>query len=76
MSDKVLVTGACGLVGSETVKALVAKGRQVVATDLDTPANRRTAQKFGSAAMRWTDLTDRAATQALLGELEATSDHL
>jgi uncharacterized protein YkwD len=39
------------------VKALVAKGRQVVATDLDTPANRRTAQKFGSAAVRWTDYT-------------------
>jgi len=73
MPHKVLVTGACGLVGSETVKALVANGRQVVATDLDTPANRRTAQKFGSAAVRWTDLTDRAATQALIADVAPTA---
>ena len=35
MSDAVLVTGAFGLVGTATVKHLAARGRHVVATDLD-----------------------------------------
>lgn len=43
MSDAVLVTGAFGLVGSATVKRLAADGRNVVATDLDVPENRKAA---------------------------------
>ena len=43
MSDAVLVTGAFGLVGSATVKRLAADGRNVVATDLDIPENRKAA---------------------------------
>ena len=41
MSGTVLVTGGFGLVGSATVRRLAADGRRVVATDLDTPANRK-----------------------------------
>ena len=40
MSDAVLVTGAFGLVGTATVRHLARLGRRVVATDLDTRANR------------------------------------
>ncbi|HZC11968.1 MAG TPA: NAD-dependent epimerase/dehydratase family protein, partial [Mycobacterium sp.] len=43
MTETVLVTGAFGLVGSETVRQLRANGRRVVATDLDIPANRKKA---------------------------------
>ena len=43
MTDTVLVTGAFGLVGSETVRQLLAEGRRVIATDLDVPANRTAA---------------------------------
>jgi len=63
----VLVTGAFGMVGSETVKHLAATGRRVVATDLDTPANRRAASKLPTnVAPHWTDLTDPAAVLDLL----------
>jgi len=34
MSEKVLVTGGFGLVGSQTVRRLIADGHHVVATDL------------------------------------------
>ncbi len=37
MTDTVLVTGGFGLVGSATVRRLVADGRRVVIADLDTP---------------------------------------
>ena len=58
MSATVLVTGALGLVGSETVKRLVADGRHVVASDLDTPANRKKSRKLPAGAdIRWADLT-------------------
>ena len=43
-TDRVLVTGAFGLVGSAVVAALADQGRRVVATDLDVPANRKRAQ--------------------------------
>ena len=70
MSDAVLVTGAFGLVGSATVKHLAAHGRHVVATDLDTPATRKAAAKLPSGVqVRWADLTDPAAVDALLREV-------
>jgi nucleoside-diphosphate-sugar epimerase len=67
MTDTALVTGAFGLVGSATVRQLIADGRHVVATDLDTPANRKAAASLPpSAEVRWADLTDPDAVDALL----------
>ncbi|MBB3605652.1 nucleoside-diphosphate-sugar epimerase [Mycolicibacterium sp. BK556] len=67
MSDAVLVTGAFGLVGSATVKQLASAGRRVVATDLETEANRKAAADLPSGVqVRWADLTDPAAVESLL----------
>jgi len=67
MTDAVLVTGAFGLVGTATVKHLVAQGRHVVATDLDTPANRRAASALPTGVrVQWADLTDPDKVGALL----------
>jgi nucleoside-diphosphate-sugar epimerase len=67
MPDAVLVTGAFGLVGSTVVKTLAAQGRHVVATDLDVPANRKASAKLPAAVdVRWADLTDPAAVDALV----------
>ena len=61
---KVLVTGAFGLVGSATVKQLVSDGREVIATDLDVPANRKAAGKLpNGVTVRYADLTDPAAVE-------------
>src|ERR1700737_4659098 len=70
MSDTVLVTGGFGLVGSATVRRLAAIGRQVVATDLDTPANRKAAKALPSGVeVRWTDLTDADQVQRLISDV-------
>ncbi|MBI3217321.1 MAG: NAD(P)-dependent oxidoreductase [Mycobacterium sp.] len=70
----VLVTGAFGLVGSATVKQLNADGRQVVATDLDLPVNRKAAGEFPSGvSARYADLTDPAAVDALIAEVAPTA---
>jgi D-erythronate 2-dehydrogenase len=70
----VLVTGAFGLVGSNTVKQLAGAGRRVIATDLDTPATRKKAAKLPpGAAVRYADLTDSAAVDALLTEVAPTA---
>ena len=37
--EHVLVTGACGLVGTAVVDRMLADGWRVTATDLSTPAN-------------------------------------
>jgi nucleoside-diphosphate-sugar epimerase len=70
MSDTVLVTGGFGLVGSETVKRLAADGRRIVATDLDTPANRKkeAALPKGVDAC-WADLTDPDQVQRLISDV-------
>ena len=69
MSDNVLVTGALGLVGSETVRRLTELDRRVVATDLDTPANRKAAKKLpGTVELRWADLTDPEQVQRLVSD--------
>jgi nucleoside-diphosphate-sugar epimerase len=70
MSDTVLVTGGFGLVGSETVRRLAADGRRVVAADLDTPGNRKAAEKLPKGAeYRWADLTDAEQVQRLVSEI-------
>jgi nucleoside-diphosphate-sugar epimerase len=70
MTDTVLVTGGFGLVGSETVRRLAADGRRVVATDLDTPANRKAlALPQGVDAPRWADLTDPDQVQRLISDV-------
>lgn len=64
---KVLVTGAFGLVGTQTVVQLHQRGATVVATDLCTPGNQKAARRLpGSVDVRWADLTDRAQVEGLL----------
>src|SRR6185312_7839026 len=66
----VLVTGGFGLVGSATVRRLAELGRRVVATDLDTAANRKAAAKLPSGVeFRWADLTDSEQVQRLVSEI-------
>ena len=70
MTGSVLVTGGFGLVGSETVKRLIADGRQVVVADLDTRANRKKAGALpDGVATRWADLTDAEAVKRLVSEV-------
>jgi nucleoside-diphosphate-sugar epimerase len=74
--DCVLVTGAFGLVGSAVVPALAGRGRRVVATDLDIPANRKRAQAFTShpeVEVRWADLTSPTDVRALLEAVAPTA---
>lgn len=74
MNQTVLVTGAFGLVGAETVRRLRADGRRVVATDLDLPANRKAAAALlPSEDVHWADLTDRAAATELLQAVSPTA---
>jgi nucleoside-diphosphate-sugar epimerase len=67
-TDRVLVTGAVGLVSSAVVATLAEQGRRVVATDLDIPANRKRAQaltEHRGVQLRWADLTSPADVEAL-----------
>ncbi len=71
MSDSVLVTGAFGLVGGATVRHLAALGRRVVATDLDTAANRKSAATLpAGVTVRWADLTDPGQVEALVSAVD------
>mgnify|MGYP000913035477 CR=1 FL=1 len=66
----VLVTGSLGLVGSQTLRRLADLGRHVVATDLDTPANRKAARKLPRGVeFRPADLTDAEQVQRLVHEV-------
>jgi nucleoside-diphosphate-sugar epimerase len=73
MRQTVLVTGAFGLVGSETVRQLMVEGPHVVATDLGAPANRKAAESMPSTEVRWADLTDPDAVSALLQAVSPTA---
>lgn len=70
MSDTVLVTGGFGLVGSATVRRLAAAGRRVVASDLDTAANRKAAAVLPpNVVTRWADLTDTRDVAHLVSDV-------
>jgi nucleoside-diphosphate-sugar epimerase len=74
LTETVLVTGAFGLVGSETVRQLMVEGPHVVATDLDVPANRKkAAESMPSTEVHWTDLTDPDAVFKLLQAVSPTA---
>ncbi len=68
-SHPVLVTGACGLVGRATVTRLLQDGRDVIATDLRSPATEKIAAAWGSSPhlrVEWCDLTRDDDVTALL----------
>lgn len=70
----VLVTGAFGNVGRHVVRALLAAGRRVVATDLRTPSNERLARSLGhDVEVRWADLTDADAVTHLVHDVAPTA---
>jgi nucleoside-diphosphate-sugar epimerase len=70
LAEKVLVTGGFGLVGSQTVRKLVADGHRVVATDLGTPAQREAAGRLPQGAQaHWADLTDPREVDRLVAEV-------
>ncbi|MEH3139355.1 MAG: NAD-dependent epimerase/dehydratase family protein [Mycobacterium kyogaense] len=70
MPGTVVVTGGFGLVGSATVRRLVALGRTVVVADLDTPANRASAATLpANVRVAWVDLTERDQTAHLVDEV-------
>jgi nucleoside-diphosphate-sugar epimerase len=73
MAETVLVTGAFGLIGSATVRQLIADGCRVVATDLGLPANLKAAAALPPAEVRWADLTDPNAVDALLHAVSPTA---
>src|ERR1700742_2308232 len=73
MAEKVLVTGGFGLVGSQTVRRLVADGHDVVATDLGTDAQRPAAAALPAGAQaRWADLTDPGEVKRLVADVSPT----
>jgi nucleoside-diphosphate-sugar epimerase len=74
MTEKVLVTGGFGLVGSQTVRRLARDGRHVIAADLGTPAQRKAAVSLpANAEARWVDLTDLHAVDRLVAEVSPTA---
>jgi nucleoside-diphosphate-sugar epimerase len=65
MSETALITGAFGLVGSETVRRFAADGWRVVAA-----AHRRADEVLPPGAqIRWADLTDPAQVERLVSEV-------
>jgi nucleoside-diphosphate-sugar epimerase len=74
MTEKVLVTGGFGLVGSQTVRRLAIEGHRVVATDLGTPAQRKAASSLpANAEARWANLTDQDEVDRLIVEVSPTA---
>ena len=73
MTEKVLVTGGFGLVGSETVRQLAAAGHRVVATDLGTPAQQKVARTLPvGVEARWANLTAPGEVERLIAETSPT----
>jgi nucleoside-diphosphate-sugar epimerase len=79
--DTVVVTGAWGLVGEQTLRCLLAKGYRVVGVDLPTSKARRKArrlEKASSAAFRplWGDLRRPGVLDPVLQEAPIALIHL
>ena len=73
MARPVLVTGACGLLGSHVVRRLAAAGAEVVAVDLDTPSTREVARALAtSGRVRFVaaDITSPQAISAVVREAD------
>ena len=73
VSRPVLVTGACGLLGSHVVRRLAAAGAEVVAVDLDTATTRRAARALtadGRVRISFADITDELAIRAAVLEAD------
>ena len=73
MTEKVLVTGGFGLVGSQTVRRLAAEGHQVVASDLGTEEQRKASVSLSDGSRHVDgDLTDPGEVDRLLAETSPT----
>ena len=71
----ITVTGAAGGIGGALVRGLVERGaRTVVAADLDGAGVERLSEELGAGTVvaRVLDVSDEAATRALVGEVEST----
>jgi len=69
---KVLLTGALGNIGSNTVDALLAEGHDVVAFDLESRKARKLASRFDERVhVAWGDITDPAVVRAALDGMDA-----
>src|ERR1700761_3583871 len=74
MTEKVLVTGGFGLVGSQTVRRLVEAGHEVIVTDLGTPDQRTAAAALPpGATARWADLTKSDEVDRLVADVSPTA---
>ena len=70
---RVLVTGACGNIGANVVDLLVQRGYSVRAVDLDTPAGRKVATRWGDQVeMRFGSICN----EALVREVVTGMDHV
>ena len=74
MTEKVLVTGGFGLVGSEVVRSLTSNGHRVITTDLGNPSQRKAAAALPAGAeVRWADLTNPDEVDRLIAEVSPTA---
>jgi nucleoside-diphosphate-sugar epimerase len=68
---RVLVTGACGNIGANVVDLLVQRGYAVRAVDLDTPASRKAAARWGAEVdMRFGSICDNALVQEAVADVD------
>jgi len=70
MIRPVLVTGACGLLGTHVVRQLVAAGRSVVAVDLDSAATRAVVRTLGDIRFIPADITSAEAIRTAVLEAD------
>lgn len=68
---RILLTGAFGLVGGETIRAILRQGHSLTCLDLDTPENRIHMQdllQFGTFETIWLDIRDKQAVQQAVSD--------
>jgi nucleoside-diphosphate-sugar epimerase len=69
---RVLVTGASGIVGLNTVEELLMQGRTIRLFDLPTRKNKRILKRFGKRAdLRWGDIRRREDLQEAVRDVDA-----